>query len=99
MIVGGRGAKEMVPWRPVAGMVMIDPEKPPNPPPFDSADSLDMIELIMELEEEFDKETVKWALRYAQALASQDSLAQRPRHPSPSSSEGPDPLWDRELDG
>jgi acyl carrier protein len=71
----------------------------PNRPLFDLADSLDMIELIMELEEEFDKETVKLALRYAQALASQDTLARRPRHPSPSSSEGPDPLWDRELDG
>ena len=34
---------------------------PPKLPLFCSADSLDKIELIMELEEEFDKETIRWA--------------------------------------
>jgi acyl carrier protein len=38
-------------------------------PLFFSLDSLERIELIMELEEEFDKEIVTCALRYMQALA------------------------------
>jgi acyl carrier protein len=71
----------------------------PNPPLFDSADSLDMIELVMGLEEEFDKETVWWALRHAEAVAAQAYLDRRSRSPSPPRPKGPHPLWDRELDG
>jgi acyl carrier protein len=42
---------------------------PPELPLFFSLDSLERIALIMELEEEFDKEIVMWGLRYTQALA------------------------------
>jgi acyl carrier protein len=66
---------------------------------FESGDSLDTVELIMELEDEFDKETVPWALRYIDALAERSTSTQAPnpsKAPRPSSA---DPLWDRELDG
>jgi acyl carrier protein len=72
---------------------------PTKLPLFCSADSLDTIELIMELEEEFDKETVKSALRYAQALADRAVLTKQANDPSPPRFEVPDPLWDWELDG
>ena len=63
-----------------------------------SMDSLDRVELVMELEDEFDDETVRWALRYIEVLA------QRPEsrlsdEPSTLPIGGRDPLWDRELDG
>jgi acyl carrier protein len=70
---------------------------PSELPMIGSADSLDIIELIMELEEEFDKETVKWALRYVEALT-----ARLPRRPKRLNSLRPvdsDPLWDWDLDG
>ena len=72
---------------------------PTELPLFCSADSLDTIELIMELDEEFDKETVKWALRYAQALADRTFLTKQANDPSPPRFEVLDPLWDRDLDG
>jgi hypothetical protein len=54
-------------------------------------DSLDTEELIMDLEEEFGPETVKWALRFLEAL----KVAQGARGPFRES----DPMWDRDLDG
>src|SRR5690348_8220678 len=71
---------------------------PPELPLFFSLDSLDRIELIMELEEEFDKETVTWGLRYAQGLADRDHSVRRISGP-PLQSQMTDFLWDRELDG
>jgi acyl carrier protein len=71
----------------------------PSLPLFGSADALDSIELIVELEEEFDKETVRWALRYAEALVTQADSARQTKHLTPRQSSGLNPLWDRELDG
>ena len=62
-------------------------------------DSLDKIELIVELEEEFDKETIRWALRYIEALTDRAVLTKQAKDSSPPRLEVPDPLWDRDLDG
>ena len=70
----------------------------PELPLFFSLDSLDRIELIMELEEEFDKETVTLALRYTQALADCAHSVRRFSVP-PLRSQVTDLLWDRERDG
>ncbi len=61
-------------------------------------DLLDTTELIMEFEEEFDKETVQWALRYIAALSgratsTQDANSEKARNPDCAN-----PLWDRDLD-
>lgn len=72
---------------------------PTKLPLFCSADSLDKIELIMELEEEFDKETIRWALRYVEALTDRAVVTQQAKNLSPPRVEVPDPLWDRDLDG
>ena len=71
---------------------------PTKLPLFCSADSLDTIELIMELEEEFDKETIRWALRYVEALADRAFLTQQAKNISLSRLDVPDPLWDWDLD-
>jgi acyl carrier protein len=68
-------------------------------PDLNSADSLDRIELIMELEEEFGKEVVRWALRFMEALAQRHDVAHRSKPRTGPGPEGPDPLWDRDLDG
>lgn len=66
-----------------------------------SADSLDTIELIMELEEEvgekFDEETTRWVIRYIEVLAARSNQDRRSK-PGPGLGD-PDPLWDRDLDG
>jgi acyl carrier protein len=72
---------------------------PSELPMIGSADSLDTIGLIMELEEEFDEETVRWALRYVEALASRIHLAQRTKRLYPLRPEESEPLWDWDLDG
>ena len=64
-----------------------------------SFDQLDTVELIMELEDEFDKETVRWALDFIEAHAeragtTRETKARIARRPDCAS-----PLWDRELDG
>ena len=64
-----------------------------------SADSLDTIELILELEEEFDKETVKWALRYVEALATPAHFSRRHKRLNVLRPEHSDPLWDWDVDG
>ena len=72
----------------------------PSPlPVLDSADSLDTIDLMMELEEEFDEETIRWALRFLEALDARFDGARRPKPRSGPGPEVPDPLWDRDLDG
>ena len=72
----------------------------PSPwPILNSADSLDTIESIMGLEEEFDEETIRWALRFLEALAARFDGARRPKPRSGPGPEGPDPVWDRDLDG
>jgi acyl carrier protein len=63
-----------------------------------SADSLDAIELVMELENEFDEETIRWALRYIEVFAERPNT-RRSQGSSRPQSGGSDPLWDRELDG
>ncbi len=55
------------------------------------ADSLDTVELVMDLEEEFGKEPVKRALRILEARGVVLGSSQ-PYEES-------DPMWDRELDG
>ena len=72
---------------------------PTKLPLFCSADSLDTIELILELEEEFDKETIRWALRYVEALTDRALVTKQAKNLSPPRPEVPDPLWDRDLDG
>jgi acyl carrier protein len=72
---------------------------PTKLPLYCSADSLDMIELIMELEEEFDKETIRWALRYVEALADRAFVTKQAKNPALPRLEVPDPLWDWDLDG
>jgi hypothetical protein len=60
-----------------------------------SADSLDAVEFVTDLEEEFGAETVNRALLELHFLS-------RPKHPEGSPrkpSQSPGPLWDRELDG
>lgn len=61
-----------------------------------SLDPFDWAELAVELENEFDQETVRWAVRYAEALV--ESRETR-RAGVRLRSGGRDPLWDRELDG
>jgi acyl carrier protein len=70
----------------------------PELPLFFSLDSLERIELIMELEEEFDKEIVTWALRYTQALADRAYSVCQFSVP-PLRSQVTDFLWDRGMDG
>ena len=53
----------------------------------------------MELEAEFDKETVEWALRYTQVLAARAQATQQAKHPFPPRPQGLHPLWDRNIDG
>jgi hypothetical protein len=66
-------------------------------PALQSTDSLDTIELIMGLEEEFDEDTIRWVLRFIEALAERSDVTRRSkRGPRPGD---PDPLWDRDLDG
>ncbi len=72
---------------------------PSELPMIGSTDSLDTIELIMELEEEFDEETVRWALRYIEALAATARLPRRPKRLNSLRPENSDPLWDWDLDG
>ncbi len=67
---------------------------PPNLPLVGARDSLDTIELLMELEEEFGEETVQWATRYIEALSARNAGRSTPSGP-----DAPDPLWDRDLDG
>lgn len=62
-------------------------------------DSLDVVELIVELEEEYDKETIRCALRYLDACGVRVSPALRPDDPPTPAFEYPDPLWDWDLDG
>lgn len=68
---------------------------------FESADSLDTIELIMELEEQvgekFDEDTMRWVMRHIEAVTDRSDDA-RPFKPGPRPGD-PDPLWDRDLDG
>ena len=72
----------------------------PSPlPVLDSADSLDTIELMMGLEEEFDEDTIRWALRFLEALAARSDVARRPKPGTGPGPAVPDPLWDRDLDG
>ena len=72
----------------------------PSPlPVLESADSLDTIELMMELEEEFDEETIRWALRFMEALAARSDVARRSKPGMGPGPAVPDPLWDRDLDG
>jgi hypothetical protein len=68
-------------------------------PSLDSVDSLDTIELIVELEAEFDEDTIRWALRDIQALAERPDVARRSKPGMGPEPEVPDPLWDRDLDG
>jgi acyl carrier protein len=68
-------------------------------PMIGSADSLDTMELILELEEEFDEETVNWALRYVEALATPAHLSRRLKRLNSLRPENSDPLWDWDLDG
>jgi hypothetical protein len=70
----------------------------PSPlPVLRPTDSLDTIELFMELEEEFDEDTIRWALRFMEALAARSDDARRSKPGT--GPEAPDPLWDRDLDG
>ena len=72
----------------------------PSPwPILNSADSLDTIESIMGLEEEFDEETIRWALRFMEALAARSGVARRSKPGMGPGPAVPDPLWDRDLDG
>jgi hypothetical protein len=70
-------------------------------PAFQPTDSLDTIELIMELEEEvgeeFDEDTMRWVMRYIEAIAVRPDGTRRSK-PGPRPGD-PDPLWDRDLDG
>ena len=71
---------------------------PSELPLLNLTDSLDKIELIVELEEEFDKETIRWALRYIEALTDRSFLTEQAKNRSTPRLEVPDPLWDRDLD-
>ncbi len=96
----------MIPDKRVAEVVSlltglpVDQLTGPSPstlPSLPTTDSLDTIELVMELEEEFDEETIRWALRYIEALSARLDDDRRSK-PGPRSGD-PDPLWDRDLDG
>src|SRR5262245_42433424 len=63
-----------------------------------SFDSLDTMELIMELEEELDKEAVRWALRYIEAVSERAGSIRESKVRNASNSEFASPLWDRDLD-
>jgi hypothetical protein len=54
-------------------------------------DSLDWVEMIVELQEEFGTEAVRWACRFlvARGMAEDRRMAEAARGP----------LWDRDLDG
>ena len=67
--------------------------------PSSSFDSLDTVELIMELEADFDKETVQWARRYLRALSPRAGSTGTERSTNEPSSDRADPLPDPELDG
>jgi hypothetical protein len=54
-------------------------------------DSLDIAELMNELEEEFGPENLKWAVQF------RDALRVARGHHGPAGK--PDPMWDRDLDG
>ncbi len=70
----------------------------PNVSLAPSHDSLDTLELLMELEDEFDEATVNWALRYVEALSARpETRRSDQRFESPRKAR--DPLWDRDLDG
>jgi hypothetical protein len=60
----------------------------------EGGDSLDMVELIVELEDEFGEDTVRRAHLFIEA-----SAARRSKPATGSSPGGDDPLWDRDLDG
>jgi hypothetical protein len=60
-------------------------------------DSLDTIEMIMELEEEFDEDSIRWVLRFIKALSERSDGIRRSK---PGTRPGdPDPPCDRHLDG
>lgn len=60
-----------------------------------SMDSLDRTELFVELESEFDQETLRWAIRYIETLAESRCT----RRAAPRQLDNLNPLWDREIDG
>jgi hypothetical protein len=60
-------------------------------------DSFDIVELMMELEDEFGIETVRLAVRFTEAM-SNDSAALKDRRTLPSPDGQADPMWDSELD-
>jgi acyl carrier protein len=62
-------------------------------------DRLDTAELIIELEDEFDKETVQWALRYIAALSERAGSSRRANSGKACKPDCGNPLWDRDLDG
>ena len=64
--------------------------------PSSSFDSLDTVELILELEEEFDKETVRWARRHIAALSAR---APRNGQATPQAAHSGTAIWtgDRQL--
>lgn len=64
----------------------------------DSYDSLDRVELIMELQEEFGKETVNWAVRYIEASEERHQTRRSWGLPGAPRASGEHPLWDRDLD-
>jgi acyl carrier protein len=65
--------------------------------PF-SMDSLDGVELVMDVADEFDDETVALALRYIELLARRSASEPEARHEHPRPPGGADPLWDDDLD-
>jgi hypothetical protein len=69
---------------------------PAELPLLDGADSLDRVELMMDLKEEFDEETIRWGLRFAEALIARASRGSRdrPAKSQPSASL----MWDGDLD-
>jgi hypothetical protein len=67
-------------------------------PGLDRADSLDRVELMMELEDEFDEETIRWAHRFIQAYADRARALSRSSARATARSSATDPMWDRELD-
>jgi hypothetical protein len=56
-----------------------------------NADSLDTLEMIIELEDEYGAEAVRWAAFFLEAR----EIAAGSRPPAG----GGDPMWDRDLDG
>jgi acyl carrier protein len=55
------------------GRVVLEPRRSE----LDALDSLDRVELLLEFEEEFGAETVRWALRYLEAIAQASERARR----------------------